>query len=68
MIYALIILFFLIALVAVWQVMQFKMTQIQKTMGESFKALSFDILEKSSRTFLDLAKDRCLNRFGFCVD
>lgn len=39
-----------------WFWMQKKVQEAQKQLQESFKALSFDVMEKNGRTFLDLAK------------
>ncbi len=42
--------------VGLWMWMQKKVETTQKQLHESFKALSFDVLEQSGKTFLDLAK------------
>ena len=39
-----------------WFWMQKKVQEAQKQLQDSFKALSFDVMEKSGRTFLELAK------------
>ncbi len=43
-------------LIGLWVWMQNKVESTQKQLHESFKALSFEVMEKSGRTFLDLAK------------
>ncbi|HSX26037.1 MAG TPA: DNA recombination protein RmuC [Chlamydiales bacterium] len=42
--------------IGLWFWMQKKVDEAQKGMQEGFKALSFEVMEKSSRSFLDLAK------------
>ena len=42
--------------IGVWFVLQKKIADTQKILGESFKTLSFEILEKNSSTFLEFAK------------
>jgi len=46
----------LVGFIGIWMWMQKRAESMQKHLHESFKALSFDVLEKSGRTFLDLAK------------
>lgn len=53
---ALAILVFAVGFMSIWLVVQKKLSDTQKSLGESFKTLSFEILEKNSRTFLDFAK------------
>ena len=40
----------------IWWALQKRLEHVQRSMAESFKALSFEVMEKSSRSFLDLAK------------
>lgn len=42
--------------IGLWIAVQKKLAAAQKQMAESFKALSFEVMEKSSRSFLDLAQ------------
>src|SRR3990167_6773229 len=47
---------FAVGLIGFWLILQKRLESVQKQFAESFKALSFDVLEKSQRSFLDLAK------------
>lgn len=42
--------------VGLWIALQKRLETAQKQMGESFKALSFEVVEQNNRSFLDLAK------------
>ena len=48
-------LIFLAGLVGIWLWMQRRIEAVQKQLQEAFKALSFDVMEKSGRQFLNLA-------------
>ena len=52
---ALFLIFFAFALFLLWYAMQKKFHEAQQKMNETFKALSFEVMERSGRTFLDLA-------------
>lgn len=52
---ALAFLVFALSLFALWYTMQKKFHEAQHNMHETFKALSFEVMERSGRTFLDLA-------------
>lgn len=51
------ILIFLVALIAIWFWFYFNSQKMQKNFEVSFKSLSFDIMEKSNKNFLDLASN-----------
>lgn len=55
-VYLLFALLFLLSFSALWIFFQKKVELSEKKMGELFKSLSFDVMEKSSRSFLDLAQ------------
>jgi len=46
---------FALSLFVFWYVMQKKFQEAQQKMHETFKSLSFEVMERSGRTFLDLA-------------
>lgn len=48
--------FLLASVGAIWFWMHLRLEKSQKMLQESFKAMSFEVMEKSGRTFLDLAK------------
>lgn len=52
---ALAFLVFACSLFGLWYVMQQRFHEAEKKMHETFKALSFEVMERSGRTFLDLA-------------
>lgn len=48
--------FLLASVGAIWFWMHLRLEKSQKMLQESFKSMSFEVMEKSGRTFLDLAK------------
>jgi DNA recombination protein RmuC len=42
--------------IGLWIALQKRMTEIQQRMSESFKAMSYEAMERNNRSFLDLAK------------
>jgi DNA recombination protein RmuC len=49
------LLIFALSFFVLWYAMQKKLHETQETMRDTFKALSFEVMERSGRTFLDLA-------------
>src|SRR3990167_10635425 len=43
------------AFIRIWFVMQKRFNKAETRLAETFKALSFEMMERNSRTFLDLA-------------
>jgi DNA recombination protein RmuC len=52
---ALAFLIFALSLFCLWYVMQRRFLETEKKMHEAFKSLSFEVMERSGRSFLDLA-------------